>query len=271
MKLRVGAVPEHFFFPLKKWLNEGGLSFPVEFELLEYPNGSGAMHADLISGKLDLAFVLTEAAAFARLQEKPVTPLSLFVTSPLNWGIFTSGKRNENPFGAGKKPIYAISRFGSGSHLMAMVDSKLRGGSIHESQWLVVENLEGATEALTSGKADLFFWEKWTTKPLVDSGLFQMVDLRPSPWASFVLTCGQDLSRDVETIRKVRLAINEVLTLAKFWRSEPNAGQQIARLYGLKEEDAIDWLNSVVWAEHWQSPEDEIQKAESWIRVVIPS
>jgi sulfonate transport system substrate-binding protein len=271
MKLRIGAVPEHFFFPFKKWLNEGGLSFPIQFELLEYPNGSGAMHADLLDGKLDLAFVLTEAAAFARIQQKAVTPLSLFVTSPLNWGIFTGINRSENSISQFQQPIYAISRFGSGSHLMAMVDAKLRGGSIQESQWLVVENLEGAREALTSGKADLFFWEKWTTKPLVDGGEFRMLDVRPSPWSSFVLTTRAELSKDQELIRKIRLAINEVLTLAKIWREETNASEQIARFYGLQETDTADWLKSVSWAEYWHLPEDEIQKAESWIRVVIPS
>lgn len=271
MKLRIGAVPEHFFFPLKKWLNEGGLSFPIQFELLEYPNGSGAMHADLLAGKLDLAFVLTEAAAFARIQQKAVTPLSLFVTSPLNWGIFTGANRKEQSISEFQKPVYAISRFGSGSHLMAMVDAKLRGGSIQDSQWLVVENLEGAREALTSGRADLFFWEKWTTKPLVDAGYFRQLDVRPSPWSSFVLTSREDIGTNLETIRKIKLAINEVLTLARLWRQEEGASQQVARFYNQKEADTADWLESVSWAEHWHLPEDEIQKAESWIRVVIPS
>lgn len=271
MKLRIGAVPEHFFFPLKKWLNEGGLSFPIEFELIEYPNGSGAMHADLLSGKLDLAFVLTEAAAFARIQQKAVTPLCLFVTSPLNWGIFTGSQRPQNQMAEFEKPTYAISRFGSGSHLMAMVDARLRGGNIQESQWKVVENLEGAHKSLRNAETDLFFWEKWTTKPLVDKGELRMIDVRPSPWSSFVLTCRQELSKEVELLRKIRLAVNEILTLAKIWRQEPNASQQIARFYGQKEKDAAEWLQSVTWADHWQSPEDEIQKAESWIRVVIPA
>ena len=46
----------------------------------------------------------------------------------------------------------------------------------------VIKNLDGAVKGLTEGEADYFMWEKFTTKPFVDDGIFRRIDNCPSPW-----------------------------------------------------------------------------------------
>ena len=97
----------------------------------------------------------------------------MYVTSPLIWGIHTSAIRNKDKVACVddlKGMTYAISRFGSGSHLMAFVDAKQRGWDVSSLKFHVVGSLEGSRKALKEGDADIWLWEKFTTKWLVDAG-----------------------------------------------------------------------------------------------------
>jgi ABC-type nitrate/sulfonate/bicarbonate transport system substrate-binding protein len=67
----------------------------------------------------------------------------------------------------------AISRFGSGSHLMAYINAENNGWKRNDLSFEVINNLEGAVNALTKGEADYLMWEHFTTKPLVDRGVFR--------------------------------------------------------------------------------------------------
>ena len=71
-----------------------------------------------------------------------------------------------------------MSRMGSGSHLMALVAARQRGAP--DPEFEVVGDLQGARKALKNKEADLFMWEKFTTKPLVDSGEWSRVDEVPA-------------------------------------------------------------------------------------------
>ena len=96
--------------------------------------------------------------------------ISKYLNTPLIWGIF-SGK--ENPiqyYGEIYSKRYAISRLGSGSHLMPIIDAQNKNNIIAPDQFVLVKNLEGALASLSALEADVFYWEKYTTKPYVDSG-----------------------------------------------------------------------------------------------------
>src|SRR5690606_24452572 len=110
---------------------------------------------------------------------KTITPGNLskimqtYIQSPLLCGIHVNMK---SPFNSvsdleGKK--VAISRYGSGSHLMSYVNAQNEGWNPVNLDFEVVNNLKGAIEALTNGKADYFLWEHFTTKPIVDKGIFR--------------------------------------------------------------------------------------------------
>ncbi len=83
-----------------------------------------------------------------------------FVQSSLIWGIHEA---NDSPYKTiedinGKKA--AISRYGSGSHLMAYINAQSHKWDLEKDlNFEVIKNLDGAVEGLTSGKADYFLWE----------------------------------------------------------------------------------------------------------------
>ena len=66
----------------------------------------------------------------------------------------------------------AISRIGSGSHLMSIVNAQNQNWNTENLQFEIVNTIDGAVDSLTSGKADYFMWERFMTQPLVDKGIF---------------------------------------------------------------------------------------------------
>ncbi len=262
----MGGVPEHFFYPWRKWIREKASSHPdFVWEWTDFPGGSGAMIEALGKKEIEFAFLLTESAAKAISGGAELEALSVFVESPLLWGIFSGANNPVSSVAPVFEKKYAISRFGSGSHLMAMVDARKRGEEIGEDQWVLAQNLEGAKKVLETREADLFFWEKWTTKPLVDQGIFRMIDICPSPWASFVLVCRKDILSDEEKMKAVRIAFGEVLEIAQNLKKGKNSPSEIAEEYGQKEKDAAEWLEYVKWVPRWTEPEVELAKAKVWI------
>ena len=93
--LRVGGVPEHFNYPLR--LASKAAAAP--FAWTEYAGGSGEMATALREGELDVAILLTEAAAlFAHKGE--VTILGAYTKTPLCWGVHASAAPCDGPLDA---------------------------------------------------------------------------------------------------------------------------------------------------------------------------
>jgi sulfonate transport system substrate-binding protein len=263
--IRLGGVPEHFFYPWKKWLAEtAGTAHGIEWTWTDYPGGSGAMIQALENNEIDFAFLLTESTYKAISAGSELEALSVYVQSPLLWGIFTGVENSLETVEPINERKYAISRFGSGSELMAMVDARKRGTTIEQHQWVLAHNLSGAEKALTTGEADLFFWEKWTTKPLVDKGIFKMVDVCPSPWASFILTGRKEESQMETRLEAIKSAFATVTKMAADLKISNETATLIASEYHLQEPDAADWLRHVEWVKGWTNPDTEIQKAADW-------
>ena len=158
--LNIGGVPEHFNYPWnlaieeKKFEKEG-----LKLHWTDYPEGTGAMCQDLRNGKLDAAVLLTEGIIKDISQGNPCKIVKIFVESPLIWGIHTSTKFKYHDISELKGKKYAISRLGSGSHLMAYVDADKRSWKLSEEQMVLVDNLQGAAQKLSEGKADVFVWD----------------------------------------------------------------------------------------------------------------
>ncbi|CAH0378310.1 unnamed protein product [Pelagomonas calceolata] len=227
--LRVGGVPEHFNYPIRQAAANGGFAWS------EHPGGSGAMAQKLREDELDVAILLTEAATlFAHKGD--VTIVGSFVDTPLTWGVHAL---------AGSEPSldsrYAVSRMGSGSHLMALVAARQRGAP--DPLFEVVGDLQGARIALKNKEADLFMWEKFTTKPLVDSGEWSRVAEVPTPWPCFAVVCTPEVARSR------RDEVSEVLgsVYEKASRISSADIDAIAADYHLKSDDVAEWLAGVTW------------------------
>ena len=259
--IRIGGVPEHFNITWKVGIEQGLLTKSgFDIQWTDFPGGTGAMTKALKDNELDLAIILTEGAVSGIVNGYPFKLISLFVKSPLIWGIHKyAGSDFSLKEIKGKK--YAISRMGSGSHLMACVDAHKRGLQINNNQFVIVNNLEGAVSALQEGTADLFLWEKFTTKPYVDKGIFSRIGECVTPWPCFsiaVRTGFYDKNKhELEEILNIIFSINKNIKDSK------GIIGLISQKYKLKPEDVEEWIEGVEWAHSREIEEDVIYQVQA--------
>ncbi|MDQ3535009.1 MAG: substrate-binding domain-containing protein [Bacteroidota bacterium] len=242
----IGGVPEHFNLPWQIALERGLFKENfISVKWHEYPGGTGAMTKDLRNNKLDVAVLLTEGIVADIINGNPCKIISQYVSSPLIWGIHVpadSGFQNIEDI-KGKR--YAISRPGSGSHLMAFVDAQQRGWSIEEDQLVIVGNMEGARKAFKDNDAEIFLWEKFMTKPLVDSGEFSRIGECPTPWPCFVIAAREEI------IEKNPLALKKLIEVISdasvAFMKNPKAAELAALKFNLILEDAVQWHKNTKW------------------------
>jgi len=246
MIINVAGVPEHFNFPWQVAIEEGRFtSQGIELRWTDYPGGTGAMAKDLQDGLIDIAILLTEGAVTAIEKGNPSSIIQWYVKSPLVWGIHTGVNSDVKENSSWQNKKYAISRFGSGSHLMAYVDAKNRALELDETQFVVVQNLDGALDSLNKSESDLFFWEKYTTKPFVDKGQIRRVGECPTPWPCFVVVVRKEFLNDYS--EKVKTVLSVIQQTCKDVSLMPDVVERIALRYQLKPEDAAAWFSALVW------------------------
>lgn len=247
INIQIGGVPEHFNLPLRELLDSGALAADgIQAVWHDYPGGSGAMLAALAEAALDVALLLTEAAVAGRAQGAAIEIVSRYTDSPLLWGIHVPGgsryQRIEDIRGA----RYAISRYGSGSHLMAFAHARHLGWPPGELNFVEVGSLDGAIEAFEHGSADVFFWEKFMTLPVVESGRFRRLGEYAAPWPAFVVCASraawQDRGHAIETL------VERALQTAQALAAAPDAVARISRRYGLRAPDVEQWLGLTRWS-----------------------
>lgn len=241
MKIRITGVPEHFNLPWKICIREK----EIDAIWIDEPSGTGAMCKALRDGKTDMAILLTEGIVLDIEKGNPSTILDIHVNSPLIWGIHTSFDRKETSIKDFKKPIYAISRFQSGSHLMAVLEARLRNQSLDASQWNEVQNIDGAVSSLMRNESDLFFWEKFMTSPWLEKNTLKRIGEFPTPWPSFVVVARNDFLASHEN--KIRSMISLVQTRAKQLQQDERLPQLIAQEFGLSMANAESWTHAIDW------------------------
>jgi ABC-type nitrate/sulfonate/bicarbonate transport system substrate-binding protein len=141
---------------------------------------------------------------------------------------------------------YAISRRGSGSHLMACAYARSQGWPIEGLVFEAVGGIDGAIEAFRDGRADVFLWEKFMTKPLVDAGRFRRIDEFIAPWPAFVVCVSLKALRDKR--EAIALLLDEVFPVAAAVRADSAVPAELAARYGLDPADAAQWLAVTEWA-----------------------
>jgi ABC-type nitrate/sulfonate/bicarbonate transport system substrate-binding protein len=244
-QLRIGGVPEHFNLPWHRLIEARGPErLGVDFRWRDYPDGSGAMAAALRADQLDAAMLLTEGAV-AGAAAGGFKIVSLYTESPLIWGIHVPAASPIRTVDDLRGRRYAISRRGSGSHLMSVVHARERGWPTADLDFVVVGTLQGAIDAFANGTADVFFWEKFMTKPIVDSGRFRRIAEFVAPWPAFVV-CASSAA----LARRAALAsvLRGVFASAAELAASRDAPATIAARYGLEAHDVREWLRVTRWA-----------------------
>jgi len=247
--LRLGGVPEHFNLPIHLAIEDGSFaSRGLEIEWTTYPGGTGQMTKALREGEVDACILLTEGIIKDIVKGNPSKIVSIYVKTPLIWGIHTGIKNELNNYDDIFSKRYAISRFGSGSNLMAVVDANSQGHTLKEDQFKVIKNLEGAIESLTKNETDVFYWEKYTTKPYVDQGILKRIGEYLTPWPCFVIAVRNDIL-ETESHNVIRM-LRTIHDSADKFMQNPDVIEMVSERYDQKILDAARWYHSTEWAIH---------------------
>ena len=251
--MRVGGVPEHFNLPWRLAIDDDAFAETgVEVVYSDYPAGTGELTRALRDNKLDVALVLTEGAVADILQHDKNRLVKIYVTSPLTWGIHVAADSDIRTIADIRDRRVAISRFGSGSHLIAIVDAATRGWPTDDMTFVVVDNLDGARKALANGSAEVFLWERHMTQPHVDSGEFRRVGQREVPWPAFAVSVRRPILASHS--RQIHAVLDVVARYANNLKRRTTAASLIADTYGIRLSDSRKWLNEVRWGTGYRRP-----------------
>jgi sulfonate transport system substrate-binding protein len=264
VKVKIEGVPEHYNLPWQIAV-ERGLFAAMGIDLVwsENKSGTGAMCQNLRSGKSDLAILLTEGAVLDINKGNKSKICSFFIQSPLIWGVHASGQ-NTAPKEDFASSRFAISRFTSGSHLMAFVYGNNFGRELEKSDFEIVNHMEGARLAMKEDDSLLFMWEKYMTKHLVDSGEFRLIDECPTPWPAFVVVASDEF---IATNKEV---VNQILAIvqlqAKELKEDESTIDLLVHRYNLSLEDAKEWFSSVEWSPTSSVDETELENVSKTLK-----
>ncbi|WP_298497770.1 substrate-binding domain-containing protein [uncultured Algibacter sp.] len=248
-KVNIGGVPEHFnlawYLTLK---NSEYKDEDINLRWHDYYGGTGAMCKALRNGDIDIAVILTEGIIKDIIDGNPSKIVQTFVQTPLIWGVHVAHNSDYKKVEDLKGTKAAISRYGSGSHLMAYINAENNNWDLEKDlDFEVIKNLNGAVKGLTEGKADYFLWEKFTTKPLVDDGVFRRIDNCPSPWPCFVIAVRNEfIDNNKEELKTILNIINN--TTSDF-KDIPSIDKSIANRYEQQLEDVQEWLSITEWSQ----------------------
>lgn len=252
-KIRLGGVPEHFNLPIHLAKEEGAFeSRGIDLEWTTFKGGTGQMTKALRDNKIDACILLTEGIIKDIIAGSPTKIVSAYINTPLIWGIHTGVKNKLEHYSQIYDKRYAISRFGSGSHLMAIVDAVENDKKIDDSQFNIIKNLDGALESLTNLETDVFYWEKYTTKPYVEKGILRRVGQYVTPWPCFMIAArNQILEEQPEAIIRMLRTIHD--RCDQFMQTEGSI-PLVAKRFDQKIPDVTKWFHKTEWAIHgWVS------------------
>jgi ABC-type nitrate/sulfonate/bicarbonate transport system substrate-binding protein len=251
--IKIAGVPEHFNLPWHLCIDNGEFEqVGIDLQWTDVPEGTGKMCQMLRDGEIDIAIILTEGIVKDIIGGNPSSIVQIFIESPLIWGIHVAANSKYHSMSDLKNTKVAISRYGSGSHLMAYVNAQnqsrmMSGWNTNNLEFEIVNTIDGAVEALTNGTADYFMWERFMTKPLVDKGIFRRIADCPTPWPCFVIAVRNEfLEHNKQTLSLILAIINK--TTIEF-KDIPSIDRTLATKYHQKIDDIQEWLSLTKWSQ----------------------
>ncbi|KAG1047882.1 hypothetical protein G6F43_009695 [Rhizopus delemar] len=263
--IRIGYVPEHFSTPLyiardNGYFKETG----VNVELVLCPGGTGEMTSKLQDRSIDLAIALTEGlvAGISKGQDW-YKIVGTYVDAPLCWALSAGKESEHDSIETLRNSNCAISRYGSGSHIMAYVLADQRKWLEKDKkpfEFNVLNNFKAMRDAVNEKKSDYFMWETFTTKPYHDSGEVKRIGQITPPWPAFLFAAHTDLLADkVKELKNVLGAIQRATT--QFMEEKDDASvEKVIEILGYPKEDVSSWFETVHYApKHHQVSRNAIE------------
>lgn len=246
--IKIVGVPEHFNLPWQLCIENGEFNqLGINLEWNDIPEGTGKMCQMLRDNETDMAVILTEGIFKDISNGNDSVILQQYVASPLQWGIHVAANSLFENVSDLKNKKVAISRKGSGSELMAIVNAENNEWLSDDLEFEIVNTLDGAIEALTENKADYFMWDRFMTQPVVDKGIFRRVGVCPTPWPCFVIVARKDFYENNQAaVSNILEVINN--TTVEF-KQIPSIDKTLAVRYNQKLEDIQEWLKLTKWSQ----------------------
>ena len=214
-------------------------------EWQEVPEGTGRMLDLLSSGDTDVAILLTEGASAGAARGIDLSGSGVWGETPLNWGVHVPAASSfHRPSDVVNRRV-AVSRMGSGSHLMAGIYARQHGWQM-PVDYVTVDTLQGARAAFAEDRADVFLWERATTAPLGAAGEFRRIDILPTPWPCFVACCRGAIPRQER--QALAALLGTALDKANNMAADTDAVTAFSDEYGLNPAEVTQWLAQTNWA-----------------------
>lgn len=218
----------------------------LEVEWQDFGGGTGQIMRALNANEIQAATVLTEGVVADIYRNGQSRIFSSYVTSPLEWGVHVhenSGIENIEDI---REKVIAISKYGSGSHLMPILNAYDKGWAVKDLRFKEVNNLAGGLNALKNGEADVFFWEKHTTRSYLKPNNLKYVGSFKGPWGAFVLAVSNRLSP--EQLDLLTQFYKIVLEEAASFKLSHLSAPSITRFNNMDIPTAQSWLQSTRFA-----------------------
>ncbi|MEM9362122.1 MAG: substrate-binding domain-containing protein [Bacteroidota bacterium] len=265
-EVRIIGVPEHFNLPWHLGIEDGAFEERgIDLVWTDVPEGTGKMAQMLKQDETDLAIILTEGIIKSISHGNPVKIVQEYVSSPLLWGIHVRQDSPHQSISDLETSEIAISRMGSGSHLMATVHAKKMGWDTNSLQFKIINNLEGALDSFKKGSNAYFMWEHFTTKPLVDNGSLRRLGDFPTPWPCFVIAATKEFMSNHNNILQHILEV--INTYTSEFKTIPSIDRTLANRYEQKIEDIKSWLHKTTWGQN-QLKEETLHEVQNQLKLV---
>jgi ABC-type nitrate/sulfonate/bicarbonate transport system substrate-binding protein len=207
--------------------------------------GTGQMIRGLETKSIDVAVLLTEGITKAILQGLDAKIIQVYVTTPLRWGIHVPYKSDIQTVDQLEHQTFAISREGSGSHLMSYVRASQENWDTSQLKFKVVGDVYGGLWALENNESQAFLWEKYTTFPFTEQKKCRYIDEVITPWPCFVIAVRNEVyDKYADALTKMCQIVSE--RAGELKKSE-NAVDLISWRYNLRHGQVENWLNETDW------------------------
>ncbi|MDG1429053.1 MAG: ABC transporter substrate-binding protein [Crocinitomicaceae bacterium] len=244
--LKIGGVPEHFNLPWRMGIEEEKFREKgIQLHWSDMGGGTGQMIRGLENKSLDVAIVLTEGITRAILQGLDAKIIQIYVTTPLHWGVHVPYNSSIQSISDLENQTFAISREGSGSHLMSYVMASQESWDTTKLKFNIIGDIYGGLWALENNEAQGFLWEKYTTHPYTEQEKCRYVGEVVTPWPCFVIAVRTEIYEEHKE------SLNEMCSIvakkAFDLKQNENASELISWRYNLRHRHVVNWLNETDW------------------------
>jgi sulfonate transport system substrate-binding protein len=244
--LKIGGVPEHFNLPWRMAIEEGRFrEAGIQLHWSDMGGGTGQMIRGLETNSIDVAVLLTEGITKAILQGLDAKIIQVYVTTPLRWGIHVPYRSDIQTVDQLKHQTFAISREGSGSHLMSYVRASQENWDTSKLKFKVVGDVYGGLWSLENNESQAFLWEKYTTFPFTEQQKCRYIDEVITPWPCFVIAVRNEVyEKHKDELQKMCEIVG---ARAAELKKNENAVDLISWRYNLRHGQVENWLNETDW------------------------